>query len=68
MPHLPFPGVHSDMVADVIKTLFILIGVSYLESQKIPSIYSLFITLIVVVFYWSVIFPIAPGELNSCNT
>lgn len=61
MPH-SFPGAHNPMIADIIKTLFLLIAVSYLETKKIPEIYTLVLTTIAVVVYWALIQKIVPGS------
>ena len=61
MPH-SFPGAHNPMIADIVKTLFLIIVVSYLENRKIPGIYTLFLTLISVVLYWALIQKIVPGS------
>tara|TARA_Y100000739_G_C20207111_1_gene283783 strand:+ start:86 stop:271 length:186 start_codon:yes stop_codon:yes gene_type:complete len=61
MPH-SFPGAHDPMIADIIKTLFLIIVVDYLENRKIPGVYTLFLTLISIVLYWALIKKIAPGS------
>ncbi len=61
MPH-SFPGAHNPMIADIVKTLFLIIAVDYLENRKIPGIYTLFLTLISVVLYWALIEKIVPGS------
>ena len=61
MPH-SFPGAHNPMIADIVKTLFLIIVVDYLENRKIPGIYTLFLTLISVVLYWALIEKIVPGS------
>jgi hypothetical protein len=61
MPH-SFPGAHDPMIADVIKTLFITIVATFLQSQKIPEVYSLALSVITVVLYWTFIQKVAPGS------
>tara|TARA_B100000963_G_scaffold361809_1_gene399872 strand:+ start:10362 stop:10547 length:186 start_codon:yes stop_codon:yes gene_type:complete len=60
MPH-SFPGAHDPMVADIIKTLFITITATYLQSQKVPEVYSLVLSVVAVVLYWSFIQEVVPG-------
>jgi hypothetical protein len=61
MPH-SFPGAHDPMVADIVKTLFISIVVSYLQSQKVPEVYTLALSVVAVVLYWSLLQPAVPGS------
>ena len=61
MPH-SFPGAHNPMIADIVKTLFLIIAVDYLENRKIPGFYTLFLTLISVVLYWALIKNMVPGS------
>ena len=60
MPH-SFPGAHDPMVADIVKTLFITIAATYLQSQKIPEVYSLVLSVVAVVLYWTFIQEAVPG-------
>ena len=60
MPH-SFPGAHDPMVADIVKTLFITIAATYLQSQKIPEVYSLILSVVAVVLYWTFIQEAVPG-------
>ena len=61
MPH-SFPGAHSPMIADIVKTLFLIIVVDYLENKKIPGFYTLFLTFVAIVLYWALIKNIVPGS------
>ena len=60
---------HSDMLADVLKTLMVLFLISYLdERRKIPTFHDVAIATVTTVFYWAVIHPLVPGKENSCDT
>jgi hypothetical protein len=60
MPH-SFPGSHEPMIADLIKTLFIALAVTFLDSKKVPEVYTLFLTAVAIILYHYIVKPIAPG-------
>ena len=63
MPHVPFLGdlPHDAMIADIVKTLFILVAAAYLQSQRVPDTYTLVLTAVVLALYHSVVKDYFPG-------
>jgi len=54
-------GQHDPMVADIVKTVFLTLAVTYLTQKRMPEMYSIAISVVAVILYWSLIQGFWPG-------
>lgn len=60
MPHFFLP--HNPMVADVVKTLFLMTAISYFTNRKIPELNALAVAAVAVILYWTFVADLAPAS------
>ena len=67
MPHNNVPYSHDPMVADVIKSLFLAMAVTYLNAERVPTMYTMVMTAVSIIIYWTFVYKIFPGDWARTN-